>query len=243
MVREDGRRKWEGSGGGKGKYEGKNTAWPKDRNRTKRNPNGLFRYKLHATSNRTPRSRTAGGCKATCEDAEREAFFNKQIPTSTAPSVARVSAPKQQTVVPTTPHAGGHEPPERYAALNSASARVKKMPQAGWNAPASEKQTGYLGSLNDRARLNTTEGSAYSDVWRMRLKHHFLKMTKWEACNRLTQCKSQGQCQHFINQRRIFSAWRANGRARPCIVFASELRLALIITILSQQAAEEGLPF
>lgn len=173
-------------------------------------------------------------------EQQRETFFRGQTPTTSTPQAARVSAPKPISAAVTTSAAAGHAVPERYQALDTASARYK-APQAGWNQPISPAQTGYLKSLTDKARANTKEGGqtrAIADELSARMP----KLTKWEASQFIDAMKQPKPFGTLMDKAR--AALEGGGESPGQALFAlPKFRATLINTILHDQAIAEGLPF
>ena len=175
------------------------------------------------------------------QEQGREQFFRQQTPTTSVPVAARVKPATAPTPAPSP--TSGINKPARYRELEGALERVK-MPQAGWNQAASDKQKGYLGSLADRARLNTKENTpqrALADE--IISANRAGRLTKWEASQLIDAMNSPRPLSTLIEQSR--GGVRSGGgtdRWRALLSIPS-FRTALINQTLASEASAEGLPF
>ncbi len=233
-------------GGSKGGGAKSPTLWEKNPKTGKRDPQmGLAHENLFGPSYRArqtevkARGETRDRNRAQ-QKPERETFFRAQTSSVSAPKAPKITA---ATASAQTSAAHGLNKPERYRELEGATERTK-MPQAGWNQSASDKQKGYLGSLVERGRLNTKEGGearALADAIISANKSG--KLTKWEASqliDAMQKPKPFGSlliaARGGVRDGNSESPWRA-------LLAIPSFRTSLINFTLTQEATAEGLPF
>lgn len=235
-----------GSKGGGGGAAKEPTLWNKNPQTGKREPSmGLVHENLFGASytKRQQELQAAGGIEAMLNKPKkgREQFFQEQ----TAAVSHQTPLPKITTAkpAPTASAAHGLSKPERYHELEGLTERTK-MPQAGWNAPMSDKQGGYLGSLLDRAKLNTKEGGETRQLANDLIAAAKAgKLTKWEASKLIDTMQRPKPFSTLLEQARggvrdgnSEAPWRA-------LLAIPSFRTALINHTLNREADEEGLPF
>lgn len=234
-----------GSSGGGGKAP---TLWEKNPETGKREASqGLAHENLFGASynarQREVQARADARERARAADQKtREQFFALQ--TGTVPPTAPAPKITPAKVAPATSSpAHGLSKSERHAELEALTDRVK-LPQPGWNAQASDKQRGYLGSLLDRARLNTKEGGEMRALCDAVISANKAgKLTKWEA-SQLIDAMQKPKPFSTLRDAALASGgggqmdapWRA-------LLAIPGFRTGLISSILNREADAEGLPF
>lgn len=236
-------------GGGKGGGGGATkqpTLWNVNPKTGKREASmGLVHENLFGASyaKRQQELQAAGGIEAMLNKPKkgREQFFQEQA----AAVSHNTPLPKITTAKPTPTASAAHglSKPERYQELESLTERTK-MPQAGWNAPMSDKQGGYLGSLLDRAKLNTKEGGETRQLANDLIAAAKAgKLTKWEASKLIDTMQRPKPFSTLLDQAR--SGVRDGNSEAPwrALLAIPSFRTALISHTLNREAGEEGLPF
>lgn len=243
----------QGRGGGGGASGGKAkepTLWEKNPKTGKREQAmGLVHENLFGESYRQrqadvqARGAERDRAREAADKKSREQFFALQTgtvqPTAPAPKIT----PAKSQPVATSSATHGLSKPERYQELENLTERVK-MPQPGWNAQASDKQRGYLGSLLERARLNTKEGGETRAVVDAIISaNNTGKLTKWEASQLIDAMQKPKPVSTLIDQ--SIAGARSGHAEAPwrALLAVPGFRTKLINTILSREAQTEGLPF